>query len=44
LPAAAEFIEEGYYKAHAVNPYSDVADFAVQNSGPGPALRRISQS
>ncbi|PNH02759.1 hypothetical protein TSOC_011229 [Tetrabaena socialis] len=39
-----DFIVGGYYQEHGANVYSDVADFAVQNSGNGPPLRRISQS
>ncbi|KAG2423819.1 hypothetical protein HXX76_014979 [Chlamydomonas incerta] len=40
----AEWTEAGYYQIHGVEGYSDVADFAVKNSGPGAPIRRVSQS
>ncbi|PNW76798.1 hypothetical protein CHLRE_11g476600v5 [Chlamydomonas reinhardtii] len=40
----AEWTEAGYFQEHGVEGYSDVADFAVKNSGAGPPIRRVSQS
>ncbi|KAG2441247.1 hypothetical protein HYH02_010090 [Chlamydomonas schloesseri] len=39
-----EWTEGGYYIAHGPEFYTDVADFAVKNSGPSPPIRRVSQS